>query len=372
MNQYYLLMEASVSLYYLYISFKLQQTSIFEILFTLLLYLSLKVLFYLLDEKKYPWKKIIPMVVIVLLFMGYFVFDVLLIFFLVINIWQVFYLKEKEDFNYFLLWLSLALGLIFSDEYLFYYFTISFFLLFLLTMVSYFLQKREFFYAREKALKTELDLLKRNLVNAKQFDLSAKYQLQLEERNVLAQKLHDELGHTLSGSIMQLEALKLIVDAQPEKAKEMVSVVTENLRDGTDEIRKILKNTKPDLSSLNLNSIKMLALETEEASGVKIDLVYGNETEKITNAMWNVIMANIRESLTNMMRYSNATKCVIRFEKLNQLFKVSIEDNGVGKEKILNGLGIRGMEERMHTLNGTLIVDGSNGFRVVMLFPIEA
>jgi signal transduction histidine kinase len=350
---------------------RLQHASLFEILFSVLLYLSIKLLFYLVDEKKYPWKKIIPIVVTVLIFWGYFVFHILLIFFLVINIWQIFYQEQHDDFNYFLLWLSLTLGLIFSNDYWKDYFFISFFVLFILTLTSYFVHKRDLYYAREKELKTDLELMKKNLVNAKQFDLSAKYQLQLEERNVLAQKLHDELGHTLSGSIMQLEALKLIMDAHPEKAKEMVTVVTENLREGTDSIREILKNTKPDLSSLNLNSIKMLTLETENASGVKIDLEYSKDINTITSAMWNVIVANIRESLTNMMRYSKATKCVIRFEKLNQLYKVSIIDNGVGKSKIMNGLGIRGMEERMHTLEGTLIVDGSDGFHVVMLFPIQ-
>lgn len=371
MNRYYLFLETSVSVYYLYISLTMQKTSLFAILFSLLLYLSVKVLYYMLDEKKNEWKKIIPILVTIFLFWGYYAFGILLIFFLVINIWQIFFDFSNDEFNFFLLWFSLVLGFAFSREYLKDYFFVSFFVLFILTVTSNFIQKRDLYYLREKNLKTDLELLKKNLVNAKQFDVSAKYQLQLEERNVLAQKLHDELGHTLSGSIMQLEALKLIMDANPDKAKNMLTVVTKNLRDGTDSIREILKNTKPDLSSLNINSIKMLALETENKSGVKIDLIYDKDTNIITSVMWNVILANIRESLTNMMRYSQATKCVIKFEKLNQLYKVSIVDNGQGKNKIVNGLGIRGMEERMHSLEGTLIVDGSEGFSVVMLFPLK-
>lgn len=371
MNPYYFLIETLVSIFYAYVTFTSLDTTIFGAVFGLLGYLSIKVVYYLFDDEQMPNRRVLLVLVLLLIFWGYFAFGILLVFFVAINVWQLFFLEGKEDTNYYLFWFSLLFGFLFERRLLQPYFMISFFILLVLTMSAQFFDWRRRSFLREKALKMEIDGLRKNLTLAKQFDVSAKYQLQLEERNVLAQRLHDELGHTLSGSIMQLEALKLICDVQPEKAKGMLDVVTENLREGTDSIRAILKNTKPDLSSLNINSIKMLVLETEEKSGVSIDLIYNTEINQIPLAMWNVIVPNIREALTNMMRYAEASRCVIRFERLNKLIRVSVVDDGVGMFKVKKGLGMRGMDERTQALEGTLIVDGSDGFSVVMLFPIE-
>lgn len=52
------------------------------------------------------------------------------------------------------------------------------------------------------------------------------------------------------------------------------------------------------------------------------------------------------------------------------MVKVEVIDNGIGATYIKKGIGITGMEERTATLNGTVIVDGTDGFSVTMLFPI--
>ena len=45
------------------------------------------------------------------------------------------------------------------------------------------------------------------------------YTSQLQERNNIAQEIHDKLGHSISGSLMQLEAAKLIMDKIVIKVK---------------------------------------------------------------------------------------------------------------------------------------------------------
>ena len=57
-------------------------------------------------------------------------------------------------------------------------------------------------------------------------------------------------------------------------------------------------------------------------------------------------------------------------EVLNTLLKVEIKDDGIGCIKIIKGLGLSGIEERTMNLNGKVIIDGSNGFSVIILLPI--
>lgn len=51
--------------------------------------------------------------------------------------------------------------------------------------------------------------------------------------------------------------------------------------------------------------------------------------------------------------------------------KAVVVDNGLGTGKLIKGLGIIGMEERAASINGKVIVDGSKGFSVTTLLPLE-
>ncbi|MDZ5038501.1 histidine kinase, partial [Clostridium perfringens] len=63
----------------------------------------------------------------------------------------------------------------------------------------------------------------------------------LEERNKISTRLHDKIGHTVSGTLLQLEAIKLIIDTDKENAYVMLDSCTENLRAGMEEIRMALR-----------------------------------------------------------------------------------------------------------------------------------
>ncbi len=245
------------------------------------------------------------------------------------------------------------------------YIVYTLFALLILIQDNYTKKKMFKLRAVNEKLKNDYDLKLIEIDSSKIMNDKLVYQSQLEERNHLAQKLHDELGHTLAGNIMRLEAIKHTVPNS--KTKEMLSEVLFNLREGMDSIRAILKNIKPDSSSINIGSIKTMIAEIDQ---VDFNLKYSSDINLITIEMWKVINSNIKEAITNMLKYASATKCVITFEKLNSLYKVSIVDNGIGCHNISQGIGLAGMRQRMVEANGQLIVDGSSGFNIVMIFNI--
>ncbi|MNJ58503.1 sensory histidine kinase UhpB [compost metagenome] len=69
--------------------------------------------------------------------------------------------------------------------------------------------------------------------------------------------------------------------------------------------------------------------------------------------------------------FCSQQKVSIHIQVLNTIIKVVISDNGKGARKVIKGLGIIGMEERAAVVNGTVIVDGSQGFSVTTLIPYE-
>ena len=93
-------------------------------------------------------------------------------------------------------------------------------------------------------------------------------------------------------------------------------------------------------------------------------VTYTGSLDVISHLQWKIIIDNIKESLTNTLKYSKATMINVKLEVMNRLVKVEVIDNGKGTYSIKKGMGLSGMEERTENAGGKLILDGSNGISV--------
>lgn len=202
-----------------------------------------------------------------------------------------------------------------------------------------------------------------------EYESQMRYLSQIEERNSIAQEIHDRVGHTLAGSIIQLEAAGLILDKDPDKAGNMVRSVTVNLKEGMESIRSTLRTIKPAPEQLGINRLKLILEEFTMNNTIKTSFSYTGSLDVISHLQWKIIIDNIKESLTNTLKFSKATMTNVKLEVMNRLIKVEVIDNGKGAYSIKKGMGLSGMEERTENAGGKLILDGSNGFSVIMLLP---
>ena len=340
--------------------------NVFHMMITLLIYLCLKVLYYIYRVKKYS-KVIMLIIVLYLIITSMNVFDSLA-FFMVLNVVQLI-----NEFSKRLIPISLlALFILwFVDIPVDVFMIINIFVY--ISLRHAISNENRLTKITEERQVRDLDYhrLTSNQLNSSIHESNVEHTFRLEERNDIAQKLHDELGHVLSGSTLQLEAALLVLEHDEEKSRHMLRTVIDNLREGTESIRLILKSIKPETASMNIQTIKTLLSKVKEKSGVDVELIYNNEISELNYKQWYVITPNIKEAMTNMMKYSNASLCKITFERLNKMIKVTIYDNGQGCTTIKKGMGLQGLSERLLSIKGQLILDGSNGFSIVMLIPIE-
>ena len=218
-------------------------------------------------------------------------------------------------------------------------------------------------------LRDKSEELRNKLYAGTEYESRLRYLSQLEERNSLAQKIHDRVGHTIAGSIIQLEAAGMIIGKDSEKAAGIISAVNENLKEGMGSIRSALRNIKPAPEQLGINRLKLMTDEVALKSPMKAALSYSGNLEAITHLQWRIITDNIYEALTNAIKYSSATNIYVKLDVMNRLIKAEVRDNGKGAFTIKKGMGLTGMEERTENAGGELIVDGSNGFSVITLLP---
>lgn len=197
------------------------------------------------------------------------------------------------------------------------------------------------------------------------------YTAQLEERTRIAQELHDKVGHTLSGSLMQLEAIRLIAANDPAKADQLLQRVLETLRNGMDNIRITLRNLKPPAEQMGINQLQLLIDTFKASNPIDVRFTHEGDISRIKPLVWKIFIDNTTEALTNITRHSKADQAFLTIRVMNKLIRYEVRDNGYVLKPIQKGLGLAGMEERMLLVNGNLIIDNSNGFSITMLVPSE-
>ena len=199
------------------------------------------------------------------------------------------------------------------------------------------------------------------------------YMFRLEERNRISQQIHDDVGHAITGALIQMEASKRMLHVDKEKAEELLQNAIGITQEGIEHIRLTLKNMKPSTEQVGINRLKLIIDEFTAKHDKQTILTYEGDIEKVNAFQWEVIQKNTTEALTNSVKYAeNSTQIAVNVIVLNKLVKVEVKDNGAGAERFEKGLGIIGMEERSASMGGQVIVDGTNGFSVTTLLPLQS
>ncbi|SNX53961.1 sensor histidine kinase [Thermoanaerobacterium sp. RBIITD] len=353
---------------YILIKYFINEMAVYpeSFVFFILIYICINMAYYIIDNKLI--KKAILILSIALSAICYLYINKLFVLLLPINIYEL-------SFNLFSTNLS---------------FIISIFILFLLdsstvseytiiALMSYLIcfiaqrlyEKIEKLKSQNDDLREKIQMLYNKINKSEEYEKQVRYTAQLEERNKISQKIHDNVGHTISGSLMQLEASKLLIDKNKDDAKKLIQNAIDTLRNGLESIRLALREIKPPVEQMGINRLRLIINDFTVKTHIPVNLEYTGILDKITYSQWNVIVENVKEALTNIMKYSKATKVVVSIDVLNKFIKTEVKDNGVGAYIIKKGLGLSGIEERCGSIGGKVIIDGSNGFSVIFLLPLE-
>ncbi|MED3887552.1 sensor histidine kinase [Priestia aryabhattai] len=232
-------------------------------------------------------------------------------------------------------------------------------------------QKRTINYEQKlDEMRVSMQKLQKHVNENKEYVRQSQYASKLEERNRLSQEIHDKIGHSMTGALIQMEAAKRVMKQDEEKALSLLQNAITISKEGIEEIRLTLKSIKPPAEQIGISRLKLFIGEFEAKHSIAMPLVYKGNLDLITPLQWKIIHENITEAITNALKYAEATMISIELHVLNKMVKVEVKDNGKGAHLFQKGLGIAGMEERAASINGTVIVDGANGFSVTTLLPI--
>lgn len=186
------------------------------------------------------------------------------------------------------------------------------------------------------------------------------------ERVRIARDLHDILGHHMTALILNLEVAnhKTQGDAN-EKVQQSLSIAKLLLGD----IRTAVSELRQD-DNFNLeHSITKL---TDGIPDIEFKLDFSSAVEVKSVGLAEALLRCTQESITNVLRHSQATQCSIRLSTQGDSCLLQIADNGGQGKDFTAGNGITGMTERIQALGGQLICKQSGkGFSVSVEFPLD-
>lgn len=222
-----------------------------------------------------------------------------------------------------------------------------------------------FLYFRFKQVKERNELLRITIIN------NENLQKELSEvRENVAQDFHDELGNKLAG-ITVLSGM--MIEDEDFKASDWFSQLSRINKDAQDLYFGIkdfiwsIDSKNDDLNEL-VYYLKDFGEELFLSSKIEFNIKVEIENNKIKLPYYwsRQLLLLFKEAMTNTLKYSEATSCILEIKlKINKL-KITFSDNGKGFDidNLKRKNGLINMEKRASKIHGKLEVDVSKGTKI--------
>ncbi len=194
----------------------------------------------------------------------------------------------------------------------------------------------------------------------------------VEERNRIARDIHDTLGHSMTAFIMELEIIYRLIDKDNEGAKDLMKKAKQSAREGLTKIRQIVETLDPnEQAPLGIQSIQELIDGFANRTGVEVTFEIEGDIVKTSPTINIALYRLVQEALTNAVRHGNASFIQVKIKyKVNKIEFVVI-NNGSCEPINKEGYGIKGMKERIYSLNGELQFIIDDIFTIKGSIPLE-
>ncbi|MFL6415392.1 MAG: histidine kinase, partial [Bryobacteraceae bacterium] len=196
-------------------------------------------------------------------------------------------------------------------------------------------------------------------------DLSAKLvDAQEEERRRVARELHDEVGQSLSALLVGIGNLSKVVPSEGNiQVREQMDLIRTLAEKSVSVIRNMSLLLRPSmLDDLGLiPALQWQAREVSRATGMRVSVAAEEIPENLPDEYKTCIYRIVQEALHNCQRHSQAHRVRIQLQQTSEHLLLSIQDDGRGFQPRHRGLGLLGIEERVHRLNGQFLIHSEEG-----------
>ena len=202
----------------------------------------------------------------------------------------------------------------------------------------------------------------------------------LQERNLIAQGLHDSIAQALTFLNLQVQMLESALQNQEqEQINENLHYIKDGIQECYDDVRELLINFRTKINNKDFTEVvQTLTDRFQRQTQIGVRLHWHGNGPQLNSEQQLQVVFILQESLSNIRKHSQATQVDIRFDN-RQDFVMEIEDNGRGfdieglKERHSgNHVGLNIMHERAQRIRARLSLHSKPGStRVTLNLPYE-
>jgi signal transduction histidine kinase len=188
---------------------------------------------------------------------------------------------------------------------------------------------------------------------------------QEEERKHLSRELHDHVGQVLTALRMELGSIDRLRSPDDAPLARAVSEARQLVDSMVRTVRDLSLGLRPSmLDDFGLQAaLEWHVRDFTRRYGLQVDLAVDGDLQALPERHRLCVYRAVQEALTNCARHASASSVQISVREHDDMLSVTIVDDGIGiePERRKAGLGLRGIEERVRDLGGTLDIHSTRG-----------
>jgi PAS domain S-box-containing protein len=190
------------------------------------------------------------------------------------------------------------------------------------------------------------------------------------ERRRLERNLHDGAQQRLVSLSLALRLAQSRVVSDPDGASELLASAGEELALALQELRELARGLHPAVLADRGLAPALASLAERSAIPVELDV---DVAERLPPAVEVATFYVVSEALANVAKYAHATSASVRVRREGSGVLAEVADDGIGGADPAQGSGLRGLVDRVDSVDGTLEVwsPPGGGTRIVAAIPLE-
>jgi len=178
--------------------------------------------------------------------------------------------------------------------------------------------------------------------------------MELQENDLrrIERDLHDGAQARLVALGINLGMAEQKFDTDPEAAKALVTEARVGVGDALREMRDLVRGIRPPV--LADRGLEAAISALADHSPIPVDVV-ANVSPRPDDPIETAAYFVVAESLTNAAKHADASRIDVRIERVGQLLKVEVMDDGRGAADP-TGAGLLGLRRRVEALDGRFTV----------------
>ncbi|WP_067925215.1 GAF domain-containing sensor histidine kinase [Alicyclobacillus shizuokensis] len=209
------------------------------------------------------------------------------------------------------------------------------------------------------------------------------FRILTEERQRIAEELHDSLSQTLFAVVREIDRLERLTVAEKSELQARTARLRELTEQCQSELRAILFRLMDDEARPNVTALTHLVQEFERISGISTKLITHGDGDfsRLSLPIRQTILKIVAESLTNVFRHANSPVAIVHLLVETDAATITVQDagDGISDEALrlithpTGHFGLHSIARSVAVLNGQLDIfrNEDGGTTVRCTFPIR-